>query len=581
MSLTDAIQIGRSALSAAQIGIQVSGNNMANAATPGYTRQVARFIPARGDSSLRGASIGSGVLVQGVQRQVDSALQGRLWSGGSDLAAASTRSSIFSQIEARLGELGDEDDDHSLSSQLTAFFGSWSERANQSPSATAVVQQGDRLASFMRGLRSDLVDQSRQIEDQIGATVQRANQLLQQIAQLNQSIGASEVGNATANSLRDQRDAAISELSGIMDVTVVDRGSSGVDVLVGSNPVVLGTQVTGLHMNRETVNGETTVSVETSFNNQKLEINSGSLGALLGSRITAVQGTIDKLDNLAAQLIFEVNRLHSTGTNARGLRSATGTLAMGGNTGLALNDARNDATNRLPFHACNGSFVINVRNEASGGIQTTRINVDLDGVTAAGTPGTGDDTSAQDIADSINAIAGLHASFTPEGKLQITADSGVDFSFADDSSGAVALLGLNSYFSGKNAGDIGVRSDLLTDPSQLTAGKIVNGTLVENGTALDIAGLQTKQLGALGGRSLTGLWADAVAEVGGNAAGAASAANAAAVVYDSLDAQRAALSGVSIDEESINLMDFQRQYQAAAKVISTADDLTQVLLGLL
>ena len=52
------------------------------------------------------------------------------------------------------------------------------------------------------------------------------------------------------------------------------------------------------------------------------------------------------------------------------------------------------------------------------------------------------------------------------------------------------------------------------------------------------------------------------------------------MVYDSLDSQRAALSGVSIDEESINLMDFQRQYQAAAKVISTANDLTQVLLGL-
>ncbi len=577
MSLTSAIQIGRSALAASQIGIQVSGNNMANAATPGYSRQVARLLPARGDSSAGGLRVGNGVLVRSVQRQVDTALQGRLWNSASDLSASATNSQIFSQVEAALGELGD----HDLSSELSAFFGSWSEVGNQTPSASAVIQQGDRLAGFIRNLRNELLDQQRQIDDQVAATAERANQLLDSIAQLNRSIGTSEVGDVSANTLRDQRDQAISELSLIMDVNVIDRGGQGVDVLVGSTPVILGAQVQRLAVRRETVDGEIQVTLTSGANDQPLAVSSGSLGALLESRDTAVAGTLEKLDTLASQLIFEVNKLHGTGSSARGLTRTTGTLALGGNRGLALNDPDNQATKGLPYHATSGSFVVNVRNAESGTIESRRIDIDLDGRNNAGAVGTGDDTSAQDILDSLNAIPGLHATFTPEGQLDVRCDEGLDFSFAEDTSGAVALLGLNAYFTGTDATNIGIRADLKTDSSLLTTGRIVDGNLVENATALDIAGLQSKQLGGLAGRTIQSLWRDSVQQVGGQAASAQTASRAAAVVYDSLDAQRAGLSGVSIDEESINLLDFQRQYQAAAKIISTADEMTQILIGLL
>src|SRR5437868_1782118 len=105
MSLTAAIQIGRTALAASQLGIQLAGNNMANAATPGYSRQIGRFVPLRGDSSVFGISIGAGVQVRSVQRQVDSALQDRLWTSGSDQAASQTQSDIYSQVESVLSEL--------------------------------------------------------------------------------------------------------------------------------------------------------------------------------------------------------------------------------------------------------------------------------------------------------------------------------------------------------------------------------------------------------------------------------------------------------------------------------------------
>ena len=578
MSLTDAIQIGRSALSAAQIGIQVAGNNMANAATPGYSRQVARYLPARGDQSIPGIQIGNGVLVRSVQRQVDNALQGRLWNGGSDFFSAATKSGIFSQIEAALGELGD----HDLSSELSAFFNSWSERGNQTQSSAAVVQQGDRLAGFIKNLRSQLVDQQRQIDDQMGATVSRGNELLRQVAQLNGTIAQAEVSGATANTLRDQRDGILSELASIMDINVVDHGQQGVDVLVGSTPVVLGGAVRELQVKRTVVDGETQIAIATAADGQTLNITSGALGALVGSRVSAVAGTIDKLDRLASQLIFEVNKLHSTGVNAAGLSSTMGTLAFGASDrNLALNDAGNQITSRLPFAAKNGYFTVNVRNKDTGAVESVRINVDLDGINAGGAAGTTDDTSAADIVAAIGAIPGLTAGFTADDKVSVQAATGFDFSFADDTSGAVALLGLNSYFKGTDGTDIGVRADLVSDPGLLTAGRMVNGQFVENGTAMEIAGLQSRGLPGLDGQTLQGLWRESVQEVAGQASAADTAARASAVVLESLESQRAGISGVSIDEESINLLEFQRQYQAAAKVISTAQELTNILLGIM
>ncbi|GJQ31053.1 MAG: flagellar hook-associated protein 1 [Phycisphaerae bacterium] len=575
MSLSAAFNIGRSALAASQMGIQVAGNNMANAATPGYSRQVGRLVPMRGDRSIPGITIGAGVLMRSVLRQVDAGLESRLRSSASDAAYANTQSSILSQVEDALGELGEND----LSSQVSAFFRAWSERANQSRSAASVVQQGEQLASFMRRLRTDLTNQRAQGDSQLAAGVDRANELLTVIADLNRQVSESEVAGNVANTLRDQRDQAIRELSELMDVTVVPRGSQGVDVLAGSTPVVLGSQARLLRVRRETVDGESRVTIVSGDNQARLAISSGVLGSLLDNRAGVIDATIARLDALGSQLIFEVNKLHSTGARSEGLSRATGTLTMSNaDRSAALNDAGNTATAGLPFRAVNGGFLVHVRQAATGAVQTVRIDVDLDGLTSAGTPGTADDTSAEDIRAALAAIPGLNASFTADGRLDVRAAEGFDFSFADDSSGVLAVLGVNSYFTGTDAASIGVRADLASDSSLLTAGRIVDGQFVDNGTALEVAGLQSRALGSLGGVSLVDSWRDAVQRVGGQASAGRSMATAAGLVLESLQAQRSAVSGVSIDEEALSLMDYQRQYQAAARIIAVAEQMTQTLM---
>ncbi len=578
MSLTNALHIGRTGLTASQIAIQVAGNNMANAATPGYSRQITRIAPLRAGTTSLQSSIGAGAQVTAVQRQMDSAIQARLWGATADDARQNALAGVYSQIESILGELGTND----LSSELSSFFSAWSERANQTRSSASVVQLGDQLANFVQRLRSDLVDQSRQSDRTLSAAVEGANSLIEQIAHLNGEISGAEISGQEANVLRDQRDQLITNLSAYMEVSVVDRGSQGVDVLVGSTPVVLGALARGVQVKRTVdADGNTHVGVETAAGQTELTVTSGQIGAAIASRDGTIENLIAKVDDIARQLIWQVNRLHSTGVAGNGFTNLAGATAFGtADRTLALNDSTNSAMVGLPGQPTNGGFVVRVRQNATGAMTTVRVDVDLDGITNAGTQGTDDDTSAESIRAQLNAIAGVSASFNAEGKLVVSADEGFTFSFEDDTSGALAALGVNSFFNGTDGASLAVRSDLKGDASKLAAGRYVNGQLVENGTALQLAQVQDAPLESLAGQSLAGLWRDAVQEVGGKSAGAASAASASTLVRESLESQRAAISGVSLDEESVNLLQYQRQYQASARLITVVDELTQVLIGL-
>lgn len=577
MSLTAAMNIGRSALSASQIGIQVAGNNIANVATPGYSRQIAHLSPVGGADPYNRLSAGRGVAVTDVQRQIDSALQSRLWMGTSDKAAAQQDLDLMTQVEAVLGELSGND----LSSGLSAFFNSWSERANNTKSSATVVQEGDKLAGLFHRLRTSLSTVRDQIDRQLGASVTAADGLLKQVADLNGSISAAEVSGATANSLRDQRDQVITELSKLMDVSVVDRQNGSIDVLVGSTPVVMGGLSRGVKLKPVSTGSGVDMQVGVGADGETLPVSSGQIAALLSSRDTAVDETLGRLDTVASQLIFQVNKLHSTGANLSNLTSSTGSLKIpAGDRSLALNDPANLTLRSLPFAANHGSFSVKVKNLADGSFQSVRVNVDLDGINSAGVPGYADDTSADDIRASIDSIAGVSASFNADGSLAISADSGFEFSFEDDTSGALAVLGVNSYFTGTSAADIACRQDLMSDPSKLMSGRVGTNGLVENGTALAMVGLQDSANQALGGRSIRQGWIDAVQVVGIRVATADSQNDALGVVQESLETQRAAVSGVSVDEEAINLMNFQRQYQGAARVISVADQLMQTLISL-
>ncbi len=565
MSLTSTINIARSALTTSQLGLQVSSMNMANAANPSYTRQIAMLQAIRGRVSDP-YQIGQGVAVTEVRRQIDDALQRRLWAGNSAEFASAQQYGVLSQLETILNE-GTEFD---MSSQLSGFFNTWTEATTLLDSAATVRNQGEALASFIRNMRSDLVTQRRQIEDQIDAQVLRADAILDEIAGINRTISENEIGDAEASGLRDSRDALVTELAQLIDVTVVETNSGSYDIYSGSTPIIQGARNRGIEISRVTDdNGVLSVRVEIAADSTPLPVTGGSIGGLLASREGAIDATLEKLDTLSAQLIFEVNKLHSTGINADWLTTTGATLQVAtGDQTLALNDPNNDSFADLPFAAVNGGFTITVRN-ANGSTETRRIDVDLDGLN-------GDDTSAEDIRAALDGIDGVNASFDSSGKLQITSDSGYSFSFSEDSSGALAVMGVNSFFTGENASDIAVREGV-----EVMLGRMEGDQFVANGTAKLIGGLGDEAVDGLNGLGLKKFWSQHSTDIATQSASARNKANADSLIRESLDAQRASVSGVSIDEESINLLTYQRQYQGAAQVISTAQQMFDTLLALL
>ena len=238
MSLNGALQIGRSAIVASQAAMQVAGNNMANAATPGFHRRTVHLAGARDEMIISGAFAGTGVQLQSIRREVDVALQARFRDASSQEQANLIDQRFLAALETLQNELTDND----LSSAISDFFNSFSELANNPEDhavRSLVVETGLALADRLSALGESYQDTIREIDQSLGTSIIQANDLLEGIAMLNGQITQTEQGPSEAGNLRDRRDTLINELSELLEVTVIEQESGAVDVLVDSVPVLL------------------------------------------------------------------------------------------------------------------------------------------------------------------------------------------------------------------------------------------------------------------------------------------------------------------------------------------------------
>jgi len=568
MSLGGALNIGRTGLLANRAAIETVGHNLANVSTPGYHRRTVSLVPVQGGEISQGVFLGRGVQIENIVRNVSEALETRLRSSISDSSASQVKHELLAQIEAVQNEFTDVD----LSSNLSQFFDAWSELANTPDDfskRTLVIEQGNRLASFMTDLRSQLSDLRQQLDDTVENGVDSVNDLLDRIASLNADIAVAESASGGAHSLRDERDRLLGELSGFMDISVNEQPSGMIDVFVGSIPLILNDKSRGVDIRRTTVGDDVQITLETKADGSPIVPRSGTLGALIEGREQSVNNAIEDLDEFANTLIYQVNRLHSEGQGTQGFSSITGTTKVEDATVSLLDPAA-----LIGFTPEHGSFQIHVKHKASGQLTSSRVDVDLDGIDSA------NDTSLQSLVASISAVADVTASITPDGRLQISSDDpNLEISFSDDTSGVLAALGINTYFSGDSALDIAVRSDIADDPGLLAVAQ--NHVPGDNSNALAIAQLRDQDIEEQGGISITEMWNRQVEEIASRVAQAEAEHEADQVVAASLDAQFQAVSGVNTDEEAINLLAYQRAYQGSAQFLSAVDEMIQTLLQLI
>lgn len=395
------------------------------------------------------------------------------------------------------------------------------------------------------------------------------NSLTTQIAQLNTQIAQVTDGGSspsTGNGLTDQRDEAISELSQLVGIQTFTQPDGTVSVYNGGNYLVDEGTASQVDVAQSSRQGTLVSSLQIVGINAPLQATSGQLQGLVESRDDAVGGFEDQLNSFAGTLINEFNKIYSGGQGTSGYTQTT-SLNSVSDPNASINQS-----GLLPFTPTNGSFNIIVTNTNSGTSTTTNIPVSL--------LGAGHDTSLNSLAAEINKVSGLKATVA-NGKLNISAvGANTQFAFSDDTSGTLAALGINTFFTGSQASDIGVNDTVLQDPTKFAASSEGIGTDTSN--AQTLAGFLTYSFTPPSGSATTiqNVYNTMTANVTQASANATAASTAADTLQSSLSGQNASVSGVNIDDQVIDMMNYQEAYQASAKFISTLSDLLNMLVQL-
>ena len=565
MSLFSSIQLASNSLHAAQIGLQVVGNNIANANTTGYIREELVLTPAA-TQRIGNLVVGMGVDIQGVVQKIDRLLAERLRAASSDLANGETQENAYLQLEALIGELGDTD----LSTSLSKFFGAIQDVLNQPESVTVrnlAVLQGEALTADIGRLSSGVQQLRSDINDQVIDVAADVKRLLEEIAQLNVQIVTTEASaekSSDAVGLRDRRETALADLASLIDIRSTEQPSGAVNVYAGGEYLVFDGIAREVVTARTYDRGLTTAELRLAATDAPISASSGALAGMMASRDEILGGFLDQLDQFAQTLILEFNKVFSSGQGLSGYDALT--------SEFAVDDADEPLSQTgLPFTPCNGSFQVQVIDGNTGLTETTDVLVELGGLDG--------EASLHSLAAALDAIDGLSAEVTASRHLTIQSDvADFTFAFAEDTSGVLAALGLSTFFTGSSAADISVSEALHDDPGKFAASRAGVGADTEN--AVLLADFMDAPLESLDGQSLAELYDGFMLETTQAASVTRSATEGFRVFQKTLESEHLGLTGVSIDEEAVKMIMYQRAYQASARYIAAIDELLEQLVRL-
>ena len=317
----------------------------------------------------------------------------------------------------------------------------------------------------------------------------------------------------------------------------------------------------------------------------------GSLAGYFQFRDAGVGGYLEKLNAFSESLAWEVNRIHSQGTGLERFEEVIGTYsvirkdaALGTEAGLAYGDKLES-----------GNLMISVYDQSTGALVRSQaldfVEDDPADPTTLGIQNFDPTThTLEDVEDALNRSFGPALTATIlDNRLQITADEGYDFAFGSDSTGLLAALGINTFFEGSDARTLAINNNVRTNTSQINTGH-VNGAgemnRGDNTTAKAIAALQSKAVATrtvsegTTWQTLGEYYSTLVAKAGSDTQTAKFNFEYQEALAKDLKARQESVSGVNLDEEMTNLIKFQHAYTAAAKLITTAESMLEVLLGL-
>jgi len=574
MAISNALTSALSGLLNQRNGLDVVGHNVANANTPGYSRQRADLTASLPTVYPWGA-VGRGVDIRGIERIVDEFLLTQQRDSLSQLKSDETLASAYNRLEAIFNELSEND----LSTTFNRFYNALQDLSvNVEGEATrsVVVQQALALRDMVNVTYTAMRDFYTQLNNDVDAQVEKVNELLDEVADLNRQISTTEgAGQITANDLRDRRDQKLASLAELVDITAIEQKSGAVNVTTRGMPLVLLTHSFHLTTQLEVTNGLPTTEVRFLEDNSPFMATQGKLAATIDVRDRVLAGYIGDLDKFAAELIFEFNRIHSVGTGA-----VTGTSVVSENAAIdpsvtldQLDLGFTPAGNT--FSVQNGSITVAIVALGSGQISEITVPVDLDGIG-------GNDDSLQDFVANFNAAvpAGtVTASLDASGRLRFDSASPATtgFFFSHDSSGLLATMGVNTFWAGHDAATMDVNSSVLADERLIATGRTLAPGDTDN--LLELLALRDREVADGGTKTFEDSYRAIVGRLGTEGLRTNDRLAVRNDIVMRLENQRQAISGVSLDEEMTKMIQFQRAYQAAARVISVSDIMLDTLIN--
>jgi flagellar hook-associated protein 1 FlgK len=445
LSLNGIMSSALTALQANQSALSVVSNNVSNVNTPGYARRTVDFQTLSAGGQLAGVDIAS------VQRVVDQFLNQEVLSAQSSSSLYGAQSDVYDQVNALLGSPGDGT---SLSSQLTDVSTALGQAAlspTSSASQLGVLNSLQGLANTVSSLSSSLSNLQSQTDSQVASQIGSANDLIQQIYQLNSQIATADAGGDTSSALLDQRDEAVQNLSQLMDVRTTQMSNGTVAVMTTDGTSLVGNTYAQLSYSASDTPG---VYQPVMLQNidpatgqaigqaQALDphLSGGSLTGLIGMRDGPLADLQNELGSFAQGLAQSFNAQN----NANAAFPPPTTLS-GRDTGLLSSDALNFS----------GQTTIAITDD--NGVKQHTIAVDFDagtisvdgGAASSFTPTIGGFTSALNSALGANGSASF-----ANGQLTISATGTNGVVIQDDAStpssrggmGFSQFFGLNDLF---------------------------------------------------------------------------------------------------------------------------------------
>ncbi|MEK6801123.1 MAG: flagellar hook-associated protein FlgK [Nitrospirota bacterium] len=453
--------VGSNALATFQRALSVTGQNIANVSTPGYSRQEIILTEALPENGQPG-QIGTGVQASEIRRSVDRFVEQRLLSSNERIGQFTASQKSLSQIQLLFNDANDQ----GIAAGLNEFFKAWQDVATNPADLTArtvLLTKADGVTKLLNQAASQLSAQRISLDGQVQSSINDVNSLASKIADLNSQIKLAEVSGQQANDLRDQRGRFLNDLAGLVDISSIEDATGQMTVFVGIGQLLVTEQkayaLTGV--SNVANNGLLDVRYDggTGPNTDITSvIGGGRLKGLIDARDTTAVGLQTSLNTLTSQLVSQVNTQH-------------------------------------------------------------RLGYGLDGSTTQ------------------------------------------DFFTA----------------SGTTAGTISLA---LTDRQKIAASSTAAGVPGNNVNALALSSLQAAAVAGLGNTTFQSYYSAMAGSFGATLQGATRDLQGQEILHNQLLSHRAEASGVSMDEELINLLKYQRAFEAASKLITTSDEMLQTILTL-